>query len=180
MELSLICPLAHLDMSYLLPGRFCIAPIAAANEDYFAFFQNAAGKGYKVILDNGVFEAITIEDDRLIAMAKDMGATTLIAPDTIGANAAANYVKAVAFCSKARNLYYNGQLMFVVQCPVNHDTEFWKVLDLALTEPFFDVIGICRDAVYNAFGRFTRTYEQELNRFYFAAELQKRYSPEQI
>ncbi|GAG44090.1 unnamed protein product, partial [marine sediment metagenome] len=32
-------------------------------------------------------------------------------------------------------------------------------------------IGICRDAVFNAFGRFTHTEDQELNRFFFAASL---------
>ena len=56
MELSLICPVAHLEYTSLLPGRFAIAPVAARFKTYRSYFTKAACRdGYSVTLDNGVF-----------------------------------------------------------------------------------------------------------------------------
>jgi len=179
MELSLITPIAHLEYTKLLPGRFAIAPIALKSDSYCEYFAQAAKDGYKVILDNGVFENDKVSDDEYIALAQDLKPSVLIIPDTINGPALGNWHDAQHFINQLDDVA-GVQLMFVPQCAKNADDGFWTVLDCAINHPAIAWIGICRDAVYNAFGQYTGTKDQELNRFYFAAELQTRYTIEQI
>lgn len=178
MQLSLITPVAHLKYTALLPGRFCIAPIAAKHKEYREYFKNAAIDGYKVILDNGVFENDKLKDNAYIDLACEMQPKVLVIPDTINAAADKNWVAALAFIELANVVNGLGdiELMFVPQCKMNDDANFWSTIECAWGHENIQWIGICRDAVRNAFTQWTHTEDQELNRFYFAAELQKRFS----
>lgn len=179
MELSLICPVAHIKHTSLLAGRFCVAPIALKHTEYKKYFTNASIDHYNVILDNGVFESNKVSDIHYINLAKSIKPRVLIAPDTINAGAQANLDAALEFAELVQTeklndtLYKPVELMYVIQCQQNDDVGFWKVLNDVLFGKTFQWIGICRDAIYNAFGQYTHSTDQELNRFYFAARLQE-------
>lgn len=167
MELSLIVPVAHLELTKLLPGRFCIGSVAAAYPVYESYFRRASAAGYKVILDNGVFEDEVLDDTVYIELARSIQPTVLVVPDTIGSDAQTNWEKALAFAGR-NNLDPKWELMFVPQCECNDAAGLANVFDEWLHSPRFKWVGICRDAIYNAFGKYTNTEDQELNRFHFS------------
>lgn len=179
MELSLICPVAHIKHTQLLPGRFCIAPIALKYPAYKAYFINAAIDGYNVILDNGVFESDKVQDEDYINLARQIKPRVLIAPDSINAGAQANLAAGLEFALLVQSEELNAclsepiELMYVVQCKKDDQHGFWTALEDTLFGTTFQWIGICRDALYNAFAQYTHTDDQELNRFFFAARLQE-------
>lgn len=177
MELSLICPVKHIEHTSLLAGRFCVAPIALKHPAYWKYFVEAAEAGYNVILDNGVFESDKVQDEDYINLARQLKPRVLVAPDTINAGVSENLNTANLFADMVMTEELNNslpepiELMHVVQCEKGDDDGFWKVIGEILTGHTFQWIGICRDAVYNAFSQYTHTEDQELNRFYFAARL---------
>ena len=183
MELSLICPVKHIEHTALLAGRFCIAPVALKHGDYRKYFENAVIDGYKVILDNGVFESNRMQADDYIGMARLIKPRVLVIPDIINAGADANYKEALEFIDLVKteelnnSLYAPVEFMFVPQCEKDDTKGFWEVIDNALVNDRIQWIGICRDAVYNAFSKWTHTEDQELNRFFFATDLQRRCGP---
>lgn len=181
MELSLICPIKHIERTSLLPGRFCIAPVAIRYDEYKRYFINASGKGYKVILDNGIFEEDQVQDEDYINLARQIKPRVLVAPDTINAGAKENLEAANKFAEMVQVEELNAslqqpiELMHVLQCRKDDDSGFWVALRDVLDEDTYQWIGICRDVVFNAFSQYTHTEDQELNRFYFAARLQERF-----
>ena len=181
MELSLICPVKHIERTSLLTGRFCIAPIAMKHTVYKDYFVNAAIDGYKVMLDNGIFEDVKVQNEDYINFARYMQPRVLVIPDVINRGADANYYAALKFIDLVKEEDLNDslrepiELMFVIQCEKDDTEGFWTGIANALTNPDMQWIGICRDAVYNAFSRWTHTEDQELNRFFFATRLQAVY-----
>lgn len=177
MELSLITPVEHIKHTALLSGRFCIAPVAIQHEAYRRYFTQDSGAGYKVILDNGVFESDKVQDEDYIGLARAIKPRVLITPDTINRSAEDNYTCGRGFAELVKVEELNNvlpepiELMHVVQCEKDDDDGFWRVIGDILAGETFQWIGICRDAVYNAFSQFTHTEDQELNRFFFAASL---------
>lgn len=179
MELSLICPVKHIKYTSLLAGRFCVAPIALKHHKYKSYFINAALDDYEVILDNGVFESNKVQDEDYINLAREIKPRVLIAPDTINAGARENLDATDKFAELVMIEELNNslreeapiELMHVIQCKKGNDDSFWRVLGDILTGDTYQWIGICRDAVYNAFSQFTYTEDQELNRFFFVASL---------
>lgn len=186
MELSLICPVKHIKHTALFAGRFCVAPIALKHSEYKTYFANASIDGYKVILDNGIFEDNKVQDEAYINLARFIEPRVLILPDTINASAKENWKATLSFVDLIETEELNNslkepvELMHVVQCEKDDDEGFWKTLYLALHSKEIQWIGICRDAVFNAFSQYTGTDDQELNRFYFVAELQKNYARDDI
>ena len=179
MELSLICPVKHIKHTALLAGRFCVAPIALKHSEYKAYFTNDSIDGYKVILDNGIFEDNKVQDEDYINLARHIQPHVLVVPDTINADVEANYDTALEFIDLTRAADLNAsckvdvEFMHVIQCKKDDDTGFWKTLEHVLLGGAFQWIGICRDAVYNAFAQYTHTEDQELNRLFFATRLQE-------
>lgn len=177
MQLSLITPISYLKYTNLLPGRFCVAPIALQQPDYLRYFSVASAQGYKVVLDNGIFEDAQVSVEDYIELARRIKPRVLIAPDTINADACANYKASDEFVAQwhteKEDLDYAPELMHVIQCRKDDDEDFWHVLKTILDDPAYQWIGICRDAVYNAFSQYTQTEDQELNRFFFACRLQE-------
>ncbi len=174
MDLALITPITHLDMTEILPGRFCIASVAKQSQAYLDYFKKVAAQGFKVILDTGVFESQTLSDEEFLAIAAEIEPSVLVIPDIIGGNAYENWTKARNFATKVRaHTTYRYELMFVPQCERGKTEDFWDVIDYWTNEKTIRWLGICRDAVFNAFGEFTGDEDQELNRFYFATELQR-------
>ncbi len=180
MELSLICPVQHIEHTSLLAGRFCLAPVALLDDVYHQYFANASECGYKVILDNGVFEENKVGDSDYIDLARSIDAGVVVIPDTINASALENWSAALRFVGKIKEQNTTCELMFVLQCCKNDTEGFWDTLDRVIANENIPWIGICRDAVYNAFAQYTHTEDQEVNRFYFAAQLQERYSVDRI
>lgn len=182
MELSLITPVKHIEWTRLLPGRFCIAPIALKHKEYKSYFHNATIDGYKVMLDNGIFEDDQVQDADYIDLARLIEPRVLVIPDVINAGAGANYDAALEFIDFVKVEELNAslpepiELMFVVQCEKDGTEGFWTAIDKAIHNEDVQWIGICRDAVYNAFSKWTHAEDQELNRFFFAARLQEMYS----
>lgn len=180
MELSLICPIQHIEWTKLLAGRFCLAPVALQDNEYLHYFKDAAHAGYKVILDNGIFEENKVRDNQYIDLARSIGASVLVIPDTISSTVEESWSEATTFITRVREITDEFELMYVPQCLLNDTIGFWSLIAEAMTNPDIQWIGICRDAVYNAFARYTHTEDQELNRFYFAARLQEKYTTEAI
>lgn len=188
MELSLICPAKHVKHTSLLPGRFCIAPAAVQHPEYKAYFIDASFSGYKVTLDNGIFEEDQLNDDDYIDLAMEMAPRVLVIPDVINASAHENWEKGIAFIERVKAAGFQEawdrplELMYVPQCKAGPSAEatFWQTLENAMQNPDIQWVGICRDAVYQAFGGYTHTSDQELNRFYFVTELQRRWSRHQV
>jgi len=181
MQLSLITPVSHLWMSHLLPGRFCLANIALQYEDYLKYFIHEQSKGRGVILDNGVFEADCITEEEYFMVTIAIQPDIVVAPDEIGGNAIENFESAKEFIEKLEKAILaqkeivcpHTQVMFVPQTPFNDVESFGQVIEQFIKEPKMNVLGICRDACYNAFNQVTHTIDQELNRFYFGIWLQK-------
>ena len=165
MELALICPVQHIEMTSILAGRFCIAPIALQHEEYRNFFIAAQD----VILDNGVFENHVIDYTHYAQLVDAIQPKVVIAPDIIGGDADENFRCSLRAAKQLKQDFPDIQVMFVPQCRRGDFLGFENALDTCADEVAFDYIGICRDAVYNAYGQFTNTKDQELNRFYFAA-----------
>lgn len=180
MELSLICPILHIEWTKLFAGRFCLAPVALRTDEYYHYFKNAAADGYKVTLDNGIFEDNKVKDNQYIDLARELGVHTLVIPDTINSSAIANCAEALKFINLVNGITDEFELMYVPQCHKGDTVGFWSLIARALDNPDIQWIGICRDAVYNAFAADTHTEDQELNRFFFASRLQEKYHTETI
>lgn len=181
MELSLICPIEHLEHTYNLPGRFCIASVAKQSSKYREFFREASDTGnYNVIMDNGVFEEHCMLEEDYKQMIDYIKPRVLILQDHINANWQTNLEYAQRQAKEYKQVYPTMELMFVVQCQAGDDDGFWAALSQAINTKEIDYIGICRDAVANAFSKYTRTNDQELNRFYFASQLQSRLTLDEI
>jgi hypothetical protein len=184
MDLALDAPINYLKYVPIWPGRFAIASVASQSDRYLSFYREAA-KHYTVILDNGVFESHHLTDKEYFDVAETMFPHVIVAPDRINSNADENYKRACDFARKFSNsplthIDKPTTLMCVIQCEKEETIDFWTILDTLLNDPKFEYIGICRDAIYNAFGHFTNATEQETNRFYFVTELQRRYTVKQI
>jgi len=106
--------------------------------------------------------------------------------DAINAGAGANYDEALSFIELVKVEELNNslpepvELMFVVQCEKNDIDGFRGAIHNAMQNNDIQWVGICRDAIYNAFSKWTHTEDQELNRFLFATWLQKQYSVAEI
>jgi hypothetical protein len=176
MKLCLITPTAHVDMTPLLPGRFCIASEAIKYGKYFEFFKDSAARGEEVILDNGVFENELLTDEQLLELANVMRPPVLIVPDVINSRASENWERAQKFLGKmdSKCQTWKPETMFVLQTERKQESAFWTYFEKWLNDPTMFWIGICRDACRNAFEQHTFTRDQELNRFYFLAEVQRR------
>ncbi len=178
MELSLIVPPDFVEYTRFLPGRFCIAPVALADERYYKFFKESTN----VILDNGAFEGKLLTDEALHEMAIDMGVHTVVVPDLYGGNAEENFKKGLAYKEKFPDAPYF--LMFVCQAEkrglawAGEQERFWKVLKEAMT--VFHCISIPRVATHNLYADTAKTMSQELLRFIFSYELQKNISQREL
>jgi len=186
MELSLITPITHLDYSYLLSGRFCLASVAFEYPEYLEFFVDASNNNYNVILDTGTFENETLNINDYLRLVQQIVPTIVVAPDIIGEETSVGWERACNFNCLLKERWqgekiYDGtgrerpvpEVMYVPQTKRGDLVSFEHVLELVVYEPRIKWIGICRDAVYNAYGQFTQTKNQELNRFYFASRLQQ-------
>lgn len=137
MELALICPVVHLEYTSLLPGRFCIAPVAKKSEVYRSYFAQASVDGYDVTLDNGVFESDRVSFDEYIELVKYIKPKVLVIPDTINVAAHTNWSDALDFidsldASKVQDTLPRPlELMYVVQCAKGQTTGFWEALQNA-------------------------------------------------
>jgi hypothetical protein len=161
---------------------FVLANVAARSNVYKDHYIGARQYKRFIMLDNGVFENDQIDVATYLELAKCLKPNVIIAPDTINADADYNWQKALEFAAlvEKANFNFDCELMFVPQCEQGQEATFWRILDTALKSPKFQWIGICRDAVFNAFGQYTNTEEQELNRFYFVGRLQEHYQPHMI
>ena len=166
MELALIMPPKLLEYTNLLPGRFCIATVAMRDAVYREYFTKAKN----VTLDNGVFEGEVTTPAALVELAKTIQPEVIICPDTIGGDAAKNFADALDFRTYAEGQGLKCEFMFVPQTKRGKWVEFEHAMQAA-AERGFEWLGICRDAVYNAYGQFTNTKDQELNRFHFCAAI---------
>ena len=185
MKLNLITPVKWVEETALLPGRFCIAPVAAKEQVYFEYFRAAAGRGYAVILDNGIFEGKVLGSREYCELAFQMGAKIIVCPDSIGAEWDANHSNALKFRDLACDRWHgwtNGPLpefMIVPQCRAGDLEGGWTAINTAFAAGF-EYIGICRDLCYNMYGQLSKTTDQELNRFLFSADLQRAWPIDKI
>jgi hypothetical protein len=178
-KLCLITPADKecLTLTEHLPGRFCIASQLKNSIEYWNYFHAAAKKGYEVILDNGVFENDIIEDQELIDFACNMNVSILVCPDIIGGDIEENWERTLDFIERAKRTQYPGRFMHVPQCPPDKHLELMDFLDM-FTYDSRNVpeelthLGICRDALANAFRQWTHTEDQELNRLFFGYTLE--------
>ena len=105
-----------------------------------------------------------------------MGAKIVVVPDLYGGNAEDNFKKGLAYKEKFPNPPY--LLMFVCQTAAKsqawpqEEESFWRILKEA-TE-IFHFVGIPRIATHNLYSDKAKTMSQELLRFIFSHELQKR------
>lgn len=181
MELALITPATarHLDASYLLPVKFCIAPVALHETLYKTFFQDCVKRGYTVILDNGVFESTIITDKDFFQLITEIQPTTVCIPDRIGSPAFDNLFNARQWkqqweeSKQYASLKTKPKLMFILQCEVDATVDFEDVIRDAVSSGDFDVIGLSREAAYFAYGKWTHSSEQEINRLYAVQRLQQ-------
>lgn len=180
MELALITPVAYTRYVDLLPGRFCIGPVAFSREDYLTPFIHARN----TILDNGIFEDDLLDDKTLIDLTISLRPKVLVVPDIINSNGEENFNRAVefyrSFVERNMRIDWPIELMYVIQCKRNDEDAFWHNFTQVMTDGRFKWIGICRDAVCNAFSQYTHTEDQELNRLYFSTELQRQYNVKQL
>lgn len=174
MELSLICPVSEIESTKLLSGRFCLANIAAKYPTYLEYFTQATADGYQVILDNGIFEDDQIAPEQFASIIETVQPAIVIAPDTIMGDAEKNLERGRKFAIGITSTFPDvKQICFVPQCVIGDLLGFQKVLIAAIEDPLFQVIGICRDAVYAAFNQYTHSQEQEVNRYFFSCWAQK-------
>lgn len=171
MELCLITPAAHVKWTCLLPGRFCLANVN--HDGYREEFANYVRAGYEVVLDNGVFEGELVTNKQYIDTIREIKPQVIVVPDLMNASADANFQHALAFIADwdSINPLRGGaaKLMFVPQCE-RGDVEGYKhTLIEAIKTPYFRWIGICRNACFNAFGQFTHTEDEAVNKFFFGA-----------
>lgn len=106
---------------------------------YDATVRELAEIGTHVILDNGANEGVSIRDERLAHLAKEIGARELVLPDVLGDSE--KTLDAVA-----RYLRYQGtnemQYMGVVQG--TSAPELYKVIDMYATMPLIKTVGLPR------------------------------------
>lgn len=112
MDVCLIVPPAHIEVTRAFQGRFCIGSVALRNRRYRDFFRYAAREeGLIVILDNGEYEGERLSDDDLLRLADYIDASLVVAPDRIGCPAWENLKMQLAFQRKCqRPTMFVGQL----------------------------------------------------------------------
>lgn len=188
MKLALITPTANLEMTTLLPGRFCIASIAGFNLPYRQWFIEEQRKGREVILDNGVFEGDYMTPEVYSQVVSQMRPRVLIAHDKINDDVEVNYDRACQFATGIQEAIaheikteekqkeevsskeiivevpYTPEIMFVIQTKECNWEKIYSVLDTFLANENLHWLGICRDFAYQMVGAFTQTDDQELNR----------------
>ncbi len=165
MELCLITPAKHVDWMRLLPGRFCLANIK--NERYLNAFIEAGKEGYDVVLDNGAFEDALVDDGKYLEIAHMLKPGVLVAPDLMNARAQSNLEYACNFAARVTASELTPDLMFVPQCERNDVAGYRMAIEDAITSGLFKWIGVCRNSCFNAFGQYTHTLNENLNKFYF-------------
>lgn len=86
MDLAFITPTSYLD-KFSKQGDIYLALAHLVDDngqnEYSRFHRREAGKGKRVILDNGLFEGSQIESEALIHRARAIGASTVCAPDVL-------------------------------------------------------------------------------------------------
>lgn len=165
MELCLVTPAKHVDWMRLLPGRFCLANIT--DSKYRRSFINAVEEGYDVVLDNGAFEGELVDTNTYLAVANIIKPGVLVAPDLMNARAQSNLTHACNFATRFEMAGLNAELMFVPQCERNDVAGYKSALEVAIKSKYFKWLGICRNSCFNAFGQYTHTLNENMNKFYF-------------
>jgi len=167
MDLCLITPIKYIEYRKLLPGRFCLGHIAMENEVYGRAFEEDGKKGYKVILDNGVFEEEVIHEADYVELAHEIEPSILVIPDILNGAADVNLKHAIKFATKYKDTLSCCNFMFVPQCRPQDDEGFEKALRDAIASGLFKYIGICRNATHSAFSQYTHIENEDVNKFYF-------------
>jgi len=165
MELCLITPAKHTSWMRLLPGRFCLANIK--DEMYIRAFKEASKEGYDVVLDNGAFEDALVDDSTYLAVARTIQPKVLVAPDLMNADSQANLICAFGFAERVIASELDTELMFVPQCERGNTYRYRKSIEAAIESDKFQWLGICRNSCFNAFGQYTHTLNENINKFYF-------------
>lgn len=170
MELCLITPAYHLDCAELLSGRFCLANVAVKDKVYLEFFKQASESGYEVVLDNGAFEGDLLEDAQFVEVAEEIKPKALVVPDLLNADSRRNYNYALGFITGYQDDNHTPfELMFVPQCTRSDTGGYLRSITDAIDSGFFRWIGVCRNACYNAFGKYTKTDNESINKLFFGA-----------
>ncbi len=171
MELCLITPAAHCQWTGLLPGRFCLANVK--HDGYRELFAKATHDGYEVVLDNGVFENALVDNAEYIDVICEIKPRVVVAPDLMNANAQVNLQHAYDFANSVKITAYSRvdvpELMFVPQCERSDIDGYTDTITNAINSGLFHWLGICRNACFNAFGQFTGTENEAVNKFFFGA-----------
>ena len=187
MELCVICPPKLVHWSDCCSGRFCIASIAATNQTYRNWFLTASQSGYRVILDNGIFEGKPLNNMQLWEMVGQVGASVVVAPDIINGDVNQNWTKGQKFLDDRPNDLDHVQVMYVPQIAdssLNQRSVAWEqIRSIAgaikswpgyADASRFTWLGICRDFVHKLYKHVSYTADQEINRLHFAQDLEHR------
>lgn len=170
MELCLIAPAAHVRQTSLLPGRFCLANVAQnCRSEYQEFFSDQTAAGYEVVLDNGAFEGELVSDDQYVGAINVIKPQVVVAPDLLNVHAQDNLAHAIEFADNHIKLLEHTQLMFVPQCTRGNDASYLTAILDAIKSGHFHWLGICRNACFNAFGQYTHTEDEAVNKLFFGA-----------
>ena len=172
MELCLIAPAPHVRQTYLLPGRFCLANVIDnSRSEYQEFFSDSSDAGYEVVLDNGAFEGELVSNELYVEVAQRIRPKVLVVPDLLNADSQMNYNYALAFVADYLKELPDPkpQLMYVPQCKRDETAEYCRVIKKAIVSDQFHWLGICRNSCFNAFGKYTHTEDEAINKFFFGA-----------
>jgi len=153
------------NLGYHLPGRFCLAQVAAKYPVYADWFKQAAIRGETVIIDPGTYEGDILPEDKYLEVIRTVGATHAICPDILYRGALQNWEEAQKFRCKAEKLLrsmWTGKpvtWMYVGQCSLEDEQKlahevYCQTMKAASALGFS--LGVCFDGVYAAEGR---TYE---------------------
>lgn len=173
MELMLITPKRHLEIQQFLPGRFCLAHIAARDEEYKNHFKQASihhHGNHRVMLDNGCFEEDLVSDEVLVSLTREIKPEWLIIPDLLNEDVDRNYARAMQFIQVwIGEIPETTKLMFVPQVEPKKRAlnDLNRIVQTASSNAHIQGLGLCRDALGNACRPFTHTKDQELNRFWY-------------
>ena len=172
MELALITPADLVEYTTLLPGRFCIGPVARKSQKYRDFFKKSAKDGYRVILDNGAFEGEPLSASELHDLAVEIGAKVVIAPDIYGGDSDESFKCSFAYATLTTAKSY--EIMLVLQTAQGASWETTRdLMRLFLGHPIFEWIGVPRVFVHNLFAQYVYCAPQELLRFLFSCRVQE-------
>lgn len=170
MKLCLITPIEHLDYTTRWEGRFCLAPVVNASPAYADFFVQERQLKYDVILDNGIFETAELSHQQLIDAWRKTNANIIVLPDRINSDGQENIQLAEAALATFNRTVpdiMNTSFMYVPQISpedANPMTSLIEQYKWILKTPCVQWLGICRDMVYQVWGRRFECKDQELNR----------------